>query len=188
MENRFKGDCKFCGEFVGAGEGFYDGGWLFCSDPIYFSAEGGNDKFPYGASCLKQYNLVTGEFWESARARSLYLQGQNDIALAIIWEEERLALATGGLETLVKEANVRSLEAVVIKVFGSALALNEMTFEEIVLVRNELDKKIWAKKLKGVRDEWKRVNKCPRCEGAGQSENWAFSGRTCYRCLGSGKY
>lgn len=28
---------------------------------------------------------------------------------------------------------------------------------------------------------------CPRCGGAGESEAWAYTGRTCYECEGSGR-
>lgn len=28
---------------------------------------------------------------------------------------------------------------------------------------------------------------CPRCGGTGESDNWAFTGRTCYACGGTGR-
>jgi DnaJ-class molecular chaperone len=116
------------------------------------------------------------------------LREQDDIARAVFQEEYRLALVNGGVETLAVEANVRSLEAVVVKVLGSAMALSEMTFSEIASVRNELDRRIQAKKMKGIRQEWEREDKCPRCGGAGRADKWAFTGHVCFRCGGSGKY
>lgn len=187
MENRFKGDCRFCGQFVGAGKGFYEYGYVFCSDPVEYV----KPESEYGhttTTCLHQYNLQTGESWESAHALHNHLREQDDIARAVFQEEYRLALVNGGVETLAVEANVRSLEAVVVKVLGSAMALSEMTFSEIASVRNELDRRIQAKRMKGVRQEWERQDKCPRCGGAGRADKWAFTGHVCFRCGGSGKY
>jgi DnaJ-class molecular chaperone len=172
---------------VGAGKGFYEMGYLFCSDPVEYV----KPESEYGyttTTCLHQYNLQTGESWESAHALHSHLREQDDIARAVFQEEYRLALVNGGVETLAVEANVRSLEAVVVKVLGSAMALSEMTFSEIASVRNELDRRIQAKKMKGIRQEWEREDKCPRCGGAGRADKWAFTGHVCFRCGGSGKY
>lgn len=34
MKNRFKGNCYGCGNFVAAGDGIYESGEVFCSEPV----------------------------------------------------------------------------------------------------------------------------------------------------------
>lgn len=34
MKNRYKGFCYGCGDFVAAGEGIYEGGQVFCTEPV----------------------------------------------------------------------------------------------------------------------------------------------------------
>jgi DnaJ-class molecular chaperone len=63
MKNRFKGQCHTCKVFVPAGEGEYEGGYIFCSESIGTSdvPESLRNTFnAWGFSCLNEFNRKAG--------------------------------------------------------------------------------------------------------------------------------
>lgn len=69
---------------------------------------------------------------------------------------------------------------------GRTIDLNEMTFSEIDKVHTEVARREDAKKAKVKREALKADGKCLRCGGAGQADQWAATGFTCYACNGTG--
>lgn len=63
MKNKFKGQCHTCKVFVPAGEGEYEGGYLFCSESIGKgdAPESLRNMFnAWGFSCLNEFNRKAG--------------------------------------------------------------------------------------------------------------------------------
>ena len=185
MKNRYRGTCSVCSVSVEAGEGFYDGGYVFCYEPVWKDMNEASGRTFY---CLNEFNKRFG--FSFASAAEVFAEEQKHEAeeLATVREKVRLDLVNGGLVAAAEEARVRSLEAVIRKVVGADIALNEMTWEQITDVRNELTRRSDARLRRESLQTWKDEDKCPRCGGAGGSDKWSFTGWTCNRCNGSGKY
>ena len=66
MKNRFKGFCHGCGDFVPAGEGIYEGGEVFCTEPVDLQQvpESLRDRYKLTvkrwAVCWKRVNAILG--------------------------------------------------------------------------------------------------------------------------------
>jgi len=59
MKNRYKGQCHTCATFVAAGEGVYDGGYVFCSESIGTSDAPQSLRSAFNAwgfSCINEFN------------------------------------------------------------------------------------------------------------------------------------
>ena len=71
MKNRFKGDCYGCCEFVAAGAGVYEGGYVFCSEPVTNQDVPDSLRLRFDATvkrwavCLKRANEILGTQFES---------------------------------------------------------------------------------------------------------------------------
>lgn len=185
MRNKYRGTCSVCSVGVEAGEGFYDGGYVFCSEPVWKKMNEASGRTFY---CLNEFNKRFGFSFANAEEVFAEEKKKAEQELAVTRENVRIALVNGGLVAAAEEARVRSLDAVIKKVLGSVVALNEMTWEQITDVRNELTRRTDARLRRESLQTWKDEDKCPRCGGAGGSDNWKFTGWTCNRCLGSGKY
>lgn len=72
MKNRYRGECRACQKHVAAGEGFYESGWLVCSEIVWRrEAPEALHQFiviPLNFSCLNQLNEKAGTAFESAQA------------------------------------------------------------------------------------------------------------------------
>jgi hypothetical protein len=185
MRNKYRGTCHTCSKDVSANEGFYDGGYVFCSEPIWNAPASKEGRTFF---CLNRFNEVFGTSFESEQEVRGSLNQKEQESIQQTRENVRLALVNGGLVAAAEEARVRSLDAVIQKVLGSTPALNEMTWEQITDVRNELTRRSDARLRRESLQTWKDEDKCPRCGGAGGSDKWAFTGWTCNRCNGSGKF
>ena len=185
MKNRYRGTCYCCSVSVESGEGFYDGGYVFCSEPIWKEVNNLGGRISY---CLNEFNKRFGFSFESASDYMKEERKRIEEELTKSREQVRLNLVNGGLIAIAKEARVRSLEAVVRKVVNSDIAINEMTWEQITNVRNELSRRIDARLRRETLKTYEGEDKCPRCGGEGGSDRWKFTGWTCKRCNGSGKY
>jgi hypothetical protein len=63
MKNRYKGQCHTCTTFVAAGEGVYDGGYVFCSESVYKQDAPESMRVffnAWGFSCLNEFNRQAG--------------------------------------------------------------------------------------------------------------------------------
>lgn len=63
MKNRYKGQCHTCATFVAAGEGEFDGGYVFCSESVYKQDAPESMRVffnAWGFSCLNEFNRLTG--------------------------------------------------------------------------------------------------------------------------------
>jgi len=72
MRNRYKGVCKNCGKTVPAEEGFYEGGWVTCSEIVWrnHAPESLHQHItnPLNFSCLDDFNAKAGTTFEDAQA------------------------------------------------------------------------------------------------------------------------
>jgi hypothetical protein len=69
---------------------------------------------------------------------------------------------------------------------GRTTDLNEMSYREVEKVLFDVSDRARAKEKKVKREALKADGKCLRCGGAGQADNWAATGFTCYACNGTG--
>lgn len=69
---------------------------------------------------------------------------------------------------------------------GRTTELNEMTCDEVAKVLSDVSDRARAKQKKVKREALKADGKCLRCGGAGQADQWAATGFTCYACNGTG--
>ena len=181
--NFYPKDCDYCGTHVPAKAGIYDYGTVSCTETIYQYNGYGHTYF-----CLPAYNAKhSTNFATRDEAQQAEWQAQED-ATAAAREKVRLDLVNGALADYATRANVKSLAQVIIKITGADIAVDALTVDQICDVRNELQKRINRKENQGRLLNYKRDDMCPRCGGAGHSDRWAFTGKTCYRCGGSGKY
>jgi DnaJ-class molecular chaperone len=188
MQNRYKGYCNSCGQFVSPESGEYDMGYTWCTETIYFEGEYGR----YVYYCLPTYNSKFGTNYASHQeAQNAEWQKRED-AIKAVQAQIHSDLLNGGLVKIAEDAKVRSLEQVITKVLGENVSIPDMTFDQITSVRNELQQRMWrkkrAKERQGELDTHKRDNTCTRCGGAGQADKWLHTGKVCYKCGGSGKY
>lgn len=181
--NRFKGDCFCCGKFVRAGEGEYEQGRLFCTQTVPVQL----NPMEHIWECLPAFNTRFGVRYDLQEAYEFEF-ARRKLEMAEAHEVMRLNLVNGGLEELASKARVRSLAQVIAKVAKTESNLEDLTFDEACLVRNELDKRIRAKSSAKRLNEFKASDTCSRCGGAGRADKWAYTGHTCYQCGGSGKY
>jgi hypothetical protein len=182
--NRFKGECTCCGKSVPAGAGIHEQGKLTCSETVPVRITLMESIWV----CIPEFNIRFGvhladidEAYEFEFARRLKEDTERQ-------ETTRLHLVNGGLEDLAVKASVRSLAQVIAKFAKTESELNDLTFEQAVLVRNELNKRIQRKASAKRLDEFKASDTCSRCGGAGRADKWSQTGYTCYQCGGSGKY
>lgn len=182
--NRYKGECKSCGIYVGAGEGVYDCGAVHCTETV-----GARDShWQLRWVCLPTYNKMHGtEFTETADAEQHRTNIESQV-VAQQREESRLQMVSGQLVELAATANVKSLAQVIAKVTGAERDIADLDFEQASAVREELWKRIHRKRASAERQTYKKSNTCNRCGGAGGADKWAHTGRVCYKCGGSGKY
>jgi hypothetical protein len=180
--NKYKGDCFYCGIFVPAGRGFYDGR-VTCTEPIAVD-DGLGSKW----MCLPEYNLRHRTNHATSDEAYAEVVAMREAKQAEGHERVRLGLVNGLLDDYAKQANVRSLAQVIAKVTGQEIAIEDMDFTQITDVRNELLRRIERKESKKVLEEYKANNICKRCAGAGGAERWRYSGWTCYDCGGTGKF
>lgn len=183
MRNKYRGVCQTCSSAVAAGEGFYADGQVFCSEPIWYLAAQTQT-----VGCLIQFNQQHGTACASADEAAQVVAKDRQIKLDEGRERVRVALVNGGLIEAAADARVRSLDAVIEKVLGSVVAINEMSWDQITEVRNELQRRSRARERRGVLKTHELEDKCPRCGGAGGADKWKLTGWTCHRCLGSGKF
>lgn len=181
MINRYKGECHYCYQFVGAGEGIYYNGWTLCSELVYSEQRN-------LTTCLATYNRQSNTDFATSDEANAYERQVTDQRHAENREQVRLALVNGRIAQLATEANVRSLEQVIIKVCGSDIPVADMTWEQATAMTAELHRRINRRDSAGKLKEAKRTNTCNRCGGAGQADKWAFTGYVCYDCGGSGKF
>lgn len=182
--NRYKGNCKSCGIYVGAGEGVYFGGAVHCTDTI-----GARDvEGRYLWVCISTYNkMYDTEFTEVADAAQHFADIESK-AVEQAREDLRLQIVNVQLAELAVTANVKSLAQVVAKVTGAERELTDLNFKQASAVREELWKRIHRKRASAERKTYQKSNTCNRCGGAGGADKWAHTGRVCYKCGGSGKY
>lgn len=188
MQNRYKGWCNSCSAFVPAGAGDYDIGHTWCTESVYFQSDMGN----YVYYCLPTYNKTFGTSYAlPEEAQQAEWQKKQD-AIKAVQAQVHSDLLNGGLVKIAEDAKVRSLEQVITKVLGENVSIPDMTFEQITEVRNELHERMYRKKRAKERQEelkdYKADNRCDRCGGAGQADKWAYTGKVCYKCGGTGKY
>jgi len=70
---------------------------------------------------------------------------------------------------------------------GRTSNLDDMTAQEVAKALDEACKREDAKTAKVKREALKADGKCLRCGGAGQADQWAATGFTCYACNGTGR-
>lgn len=182
--NRFKGDCICCGKSVPAGTGAYEHGRLFCTETVPVRLTLMECIWVCVPDFNRRFNVNLAnmdEAYEFEFARRLKEDTERQ-------ETMRLHLVNGGLEELAVKASVRSLAQVIAKFANVEGELNLLTYEQAVLVRNELNKRIQRKASAKRLDEFKDSDTCSRCGGAGRADKWSQTGYTCYQCGGSGKY
>lgn len=180
--NKYKGDCVSCGRFVAAREGFYFND-LTCTEQIYLQVN-----FQPVTYCLPRYNAEFNTNFETVEQAYEHKTQRQDASLAEAREKVRQGLINGGLEAKAKEANVRSLAQVILKVTGAEIAIADLDWDQATDVGNELQKRIDRKATKAILDEHKATNTCNRCGGAGRADKWIRTGSVCYQCGGTGKY
>ena len=185
MKNRYKGYCKSCGDFVPAESGEYDRGYTWCSEIIPWENH-------VGYVCEKTWNGLHIGPWKSAALVRSEQWKEREEAIRAVQDQIHSDLLAGGLVKLAEDAKVRSLEQVITKVLGESVSIPDMTFNQSTEVRNELQERIYRKKRSKERQEelkeYKADNRCDRCGGAGQADKWAYTGKVCYKCGGTGKY
>jgi hypothetical protein len=166
-------------------------GFIWCSEPVR------DDEHPLrrgGYICESTWNRTYNNDgpWKSAELIMSEKHAKQEEAIRETQRLVREELISGGLEKIAQEAKVRSLEQVITKVLGESVSIPDMSFDQIVSVRNELHERIWRKVRAKQRQEelktYKADNTCSRCGGAGQADKWAYTGKVCYKCGGSGKY
>lgn len=181
--NKYKGTCNTCGTFVPKGEGIYEQGMITCTETV-----GSEIDWTTSWLCLPAYN-ATFNTNHATVEEAIEEKIATRIAEQLAGQEQvRQGLINGELEAKAIKANVRSLAQVIIKITGADIAINEMTFNQITDVRNELTKRIERKTASKIVDEFKSTNTCNRCGGAGKADKWIHTGSVCFKCGGSGKY
>ena len=185
MRNRYRGTCHVCISGVAAGEGFYADGKIFCSEPIWFVPPAESAQTVW---CLAHFNQQRGTACASADEAHDAVANDAKAAQEAAREKVRVALVNGGIAEEAAQARVRSLNAVIEKMFGKVMPLEEMSWDQITDLRNELTRRVAARESRGVLKTFKDDGICPRCGGLGGSEKWRETGWTCHRCLGSGKF
>ena len=185
MINKYSGECKFCGMTTLAGDGYYENGYVFCTEPITYNLD---KSFSYGMTCLAKYNQVSNTEHESAAAVYAAIQAIRD-ARQKEYETSHLAeLLNGGLQLLADAAKVRSIDTLIAKVLGKSIALTDLNWISAIKVSNELVKRADRRAAREHNKDLKERNVCKRCGGAGGSDKWAMTGWVCHECHGSGKY
>ncbi len=183
MNNRYKGNCHYCGAFVAAGAGEYDYGKVSCTEYIWIETGTFTEYH-----CLASYNHKYGTQFATRDDAQQHVLDEKERAIAEWRIGYRDTLVGGGLQELAAIANVKSLAQVIAKVTGADIDIAELTFEQARDVRVELDKRIARKTSAQRTAERKRDNTCSRCGGAGRSDRWSRTGHVCYKCGGSGKF
>lgn len=185
MRNKYTSECKFCGLTAMAGNGYYENGYVFCTEPITY----GLDKsFPYGMTCLIQYNRVANTEHESAAAVYAEMEVARE-ARQREYETAYLAeMVNGKLQQWADEANVRSLDDLITKILGESVAVIDLNWRQAIKISNELIKRADRRAAREHNKQLKAQNICKRCGGAGGSDKWIMTGWVCHECHGSGKY
>ena len=182
--NRFKGDCICCGKSVLAGAGAYEHGRLFCTETVPVQLTLMESIWV----CVPDFNRRFGVNLANMDEAYEFEFARRKQELAEAHEAMRLSLVNGGLVELASKARVRSLAQVIAKVAKTESNVEDLTWDEARLVRNELNNRIQRKATAKRLDEFKDSDTCSRCGGAGRADKWSQTGYTCYQCGGSGKY
>jgi hypothetical protein len=104
-------------------------------------------------------------------------------------EETRQQWITIFIPSWLADANLKpaTFEKILLKASkGRTTDLNEMSYREVEKVLFDVSDRARAKQKKIKREALKADGKCLRCGGAGQADNWAATGFTCYACNGTG--
>lgn len=181
--NKYNTECATCFAPVAKGEGVYEYPHTYCTEPVIVT-----EGMKSWMMCVPKYNRQSNTAFTNADdARRHEWNRQNNDLLARR-EQVRFALVNGGLQQRAAQANVRSLDKVILKHVGVQVAIESLTWEQAVAVSNDLHRRIERKQGKVTLAKAKESNMCTRCGGAGQSDRWAYTGRVCYDCGGTGKF
>lgn len=180
--NKYATECTTCFIPVAKGEGVYEYPHTYCTESIVTS-----DKI-FNIMCLPKYNRTMGTTFTNVKDARINEWVKQTNQLNQQREKVRLALVNGSLQSKAKQARVRSLEQVIRKHAGADIAITDLTWEQAVAVSHDLDRRIKAKENAKTLVEAKLTNTCRRCAGAGEADRWAYTGRVCYDCGGTGKF
>jgi hypothetical protein len=179
--NFYPGNCHTCNKFVDKREGFYNYGNVYCTETITISTPHSWDV------CVPQYNHYNNTSFATIEQ---CLNNENDKATLINQEREtsreltrQQMVANGEVEALAQTAKVRSLTQVINKVLGCDIAIADMTFSQLIAVRDELQKRIDRKTSQA-------NPKCVKCSGTGAfwklAANNQYFDDGCWSCQGTG--
>ena len=181
--NKYPAECATCLAPIARGEGIYEYPNTYCTEPVIVT-----EGMKSWMMCLPKYNRLNDtNFTVTDDARRNEWAKQDETRNANR-ERIRIALIEGGLQQYAEQANVRSLAQVIEKHIGKPTALAELTWEQAIAISNDLHRRIQRRQGKQTLAQAKRDNTCTRCGGAGESDRWAYTGRICYDCGGTGKF
>jgi hypothetical protein len=202
MENKYRGECGGCRRSVEAREGIYENGYVLCSEKPWDDNDSVRrafgDYFDYDPEC-RGASVPCGYLWE--RFIAVYNSPEAceareaSEALKEVEQSAKLAeMVGGGLAELARDARVRSLSAVIVKMCGEGVTLDVLTLEQVNIVASELRSRITTREAKEAREATRaRLGylPCKRCGGDGAYWKMAANGKYfddgCFRCYGSGR-